>query len=84
MLIGIDSGYDDFLDPRTWSIQAAVWFCEMAGIQGISARADDLIRDTTQIPLVKSKVRIEGISARADDLIRDTTQIPLVKSKVRH
>jgi len=52
---GVDSGYDDFLDPRTWSILAAQQFCQMAGIQGISARADDLIRDTKQIQHVKSK-----------------------------
>ena len=31
---GKTSRYEDYLDPRTRSIPAAVWFCKMVGLLG--------------------------------------------------
>ena len=31
---GVNSKYEDFMDPRTWSIRNGVWFAEMSGLLG--------------------------------------------------
>jgi len=55
---GENSKYDDFMDPRTWSIRNGVWFAEMIGLLGLSAMAEALIRDPTQMELVKSRGQV--------------------------
>jgi len=55
---GENSKYDDFMDPRTWSIRNGVWFAEMSGLLGLSAMAEALIRDPTQMELVKSRNQV--------------------------
>ncbi|XP_023327915.1 glycerophosphocholine phosphodiesterase GPCPD1 isoform X2 [Eurytemora carolleeae] len=55
---GRTSRYEDYLDPRTRSIPAAVWFCKMVGLLGISARADEVIKNPGHIDLVKSQGQI--------------------------
>jgi len=55
---GKNTKYDDYMDPRTWSIPAAVWFGKMAGLLGISAMAEDVMRDTSQVQLVKSNGQV--------------------------
>jgi len=55
---GENSKYEDFMDPRTWSIRNGVWFAEMSGLLGLSAMAEALTRDISQMELVKSRHQV--------------------------
>jgi len=55
---GENSKYEDFMDPRTWSIRNGVWFVEMSGLLGLSAMAEALMRDPSQMDLVRSKGQV--------------------------
>lgn len=55
---GVNSKYDDYRDPRTWSIPNAVKFVEMTEILGINAFIDDILRDTSQVQLVKGRNQV--------------------------
>jgi len=55
---GENSKYEDFMDPRTWSIKNGVFFAEMSGLLGLSAMAEALMRDTSQLELVRSRGQI--------------------------
>jgi len=55
---GENSKYEDFMDPRTWSIRNGVWFVEMSGLLGLSAMAEALTRDHSQMELVKSRNQV--------------------------
>jgi len=46
------------MDPRTWSIRNGVWFVEMSGLLGLSAMAEALMRDPSQMDLVRSKGQV--------------------------
>ena len=55
---GANSKYDDYLDPRTWTIQNASNFATMAEILGVSAMADGIQRDPSQVQMVKEKGQV--------------------------
>jgi hypothetical protein len=59
---GINTKYKDYQDPRTWTIPLAACFVKMAGLLGISAMAEDIMRDPSQVQLVKSQVSIPARS----------------------
>lgn len=42
---GTNSRYDDYRDPRCWSIPSAANFASLAQILGVNAIAEELIRD---------------------------------------
>ena len=52
---GINTKYDDYRDPRTWSIPLAAKFVEMAEILGINAFSEDVLREPSQVDMVKSR-----------------------------
>jgi hypothetical protein len=60
---GINTKYKDYQDPRTWTIPLAACFVKMAGLLGISAMAEDIMRDPSQVQLVKSQVSIPARSS---------------------
>ena len=43
---------------RTWSLRQGVLFGEMAGLLGVSAMAEALTRDPTQMQLVKERGQV--------------------------
>ena len=49
---GINSKYDDYYDPRTWTIKNGSNFVAMSEILGVAAMADDIQRDPSQVFLV--------------------------------
>ena len=53
---GEDSGYEEYIDPRTWSIANGVLFVEMSGLLGLSVRAEALLK----YPQRMEKVRQHG------------------------
>ena len=70
---GQNSKYPDFRDPRcqmsmmchlrrnpfrTWSLRQGVLFGEMAGLLGVSAMAEALTRDPSQMQLVKERGQV--------------------------
>jgi len=55
---GQNSKYPDFRDQRTWSLRQGVLFGEMAGLLGVSAMAEALTRDPTQMQLVKERGQV--------------------------
>ena len=50
---GENTKYDDFMDPRTWSIRNGVLFAEMSGLLGLSAMAESVMRSPDQLEMVK-------------------------------
>jgi len=49
---GENSKYDDFKDPRTWSIKNGVLFGEMSGLLGLSAMAEAVTKDVSQLEMI--------------------------------
>lgn len=43
--------YPPYKDPRCWNIKAAVNFCKMAEILGISAHSEDILRDNSYVSI---------------------------------
>jgi len=62
---GRNSKYEDYRDPRTWTITNGIWFAKMAGLLGLSAMAEALLRDPNQLSLVRESGQI--IFAWTDD-----------------
>ena len=55
---GINSKYDDYYDPRTWTIKNGSNFVAMSEILGVAAMADDIQRDPSQVQLVKERGQV--------------------------
>ena len=55
---GVNTKYEDYRDPRTWSIPMAAKFVEMAEIFGINAFSEDILRDSSQVAMVKNRGQI--------------------------
>ena len=51
---GQNDKYDDFMDPRTWTIRNGVLFACMSGLLGLSAMAEAVMRDPSQLEMVRS------------------------------
>ncbi|XP_021926115.1 glycerophosphocholine phosphodiesterase GPCPD1-like isoform X2 [Zootermopsis nevadensis] len=49
---GVTKKYPPYRDPRTQSIPMAVNYANSAGILGINAHTEDILRDSTQVKLV--------------------------------
>jgi len=49
---GENSKYEDFKDPRTWSIKNGVLFGEMCGLLGLSAMAEAVTKDVSQLEMI--------------------------------
>ena len=50
---GKNDKYDYFMDPRTWTISNGVLFAEMSGLLGLSAMAEAVMRDPSQLEMVR-------------------------------
>jgi len=50
---GENSGYEEYCDPRTWSIRNGVLFVEMSGLLGLSVRAEALLRNPHHLEKVR-------------------------------
>ena len=50
---GEDSGYEEYIDPRTWSISNGVLFVEMSGLLGLSVRAEAVLRNPHHLEKVR-------------------------------
>ena len=50
---GKNDKYDYFMDPRTWTIRNGVLFAEMSGLLGLSAMAEAVMRDPSQLEMVR-------------------------------
>merc|ERR550534_2743972 len=50
---GKNDKYDYFMDPRTWTIRNGVLFAEMSGLLGLSAMAEVVMRDPSQLEMVR-------------------------------
>lgn len=50
---GKNDKYDYFMDPRTWTIGNGVLFAEMSGLLGLSAMAEAVMRDPSQLEMVR-------------------------------
>ena len=50
---GQNDKYDDFMDPRTWTIKNGVLFACMSGLLGLSAMAEAVMRDPSQLEMVR-------------------------------
>lgn len=55
---GNSEKYELYRDPRTWSIKAGTQYAEMAGLCGLSAMAELLIRDPGQMDLVRKRGQV--------------------------
>ena len=55
---GVNTKYEDYRDPRTWSIPMAAKFVDMAEIFGINAFSEDILRDSSQVAMVKNRGQI--------------------------
>lgn len=55
---GENTKYEDFLDPRTWSIKNGVLFGEMSGLLGLSAMAEAVTRNPLQLEMVRKHQQI--------------------------
>jgi len=55
---GRQSKYEDYRDPRTWSIKNGVMFATMAGLLGVSAMAEALLKDPEQMTSVKKSNQV--------------------------
>ena len=55
---GVNSKYDDYYDPRTWTIKNGSNFVAMSEILGVAAMADDIQRDPSQVQLVKERGQV--------------------------
>jgi len=55
---GTSTKYDDYMDPRTWTVPAAVWFGKMVGLLGTSAMAEDVLKDNSLVEFVKSQDQV--------------------------
>ena len=51
-------GMSSMISYRTWSLRQGVLFGEMAGLLGVSAMAEALTRDPTQMQLVKERGQV--------------------------
>ena len=67
---GRNSKYDDYRDPRTWTIKNGIWFAKMGGLLG---KLEKLLFPASNL---KS---ISGLSAMAEALLRDPNQLSLVR-----
>ena len=50
---GENSGYEEYVDPRTWSITNGVLFVEMSGLLGLSVRAEAVLRNPQHLEKVR-------------------------------
>ncbi len=71
---GINTKYDDYRDPRTWSILLASKFVEMDEILGVNAFSEDILRDPSQVDMVKSRGLILFVWMDEKDSDRETVQ----------
>jgi glycerophosphoryl diester phosphodiesterase len=71
---GQQTKYDDYRDPRTWSIMLASKFVEMAEILGVNAFSEDVLRDITQVDLVKGRGQILFVWMDEKDSEKGTVQ----------
>ena len=55
---GVNTKYDDYYDPRTWTIKNGSNFVAMSEILGVAAMADDIQRDPSQVQLVKERGQV--------------------------
>ena len=55
---GANSKYDDYLDPRTWTIQNASHFVAMAEILGVNAMAECVQRDAGLVQMMKERNQV--------------------------
>ena len=55
---GINTKYDKYQDPRTWTIDKGSCFIAMAEILGVNAMAEDIQRDPSQVQLVRERGQV--------------------------
>jgi len=55
---GINSKYDDYSDPRTWTIENGSSYVAMAEILGVNAMAEDIQRDPSQVQMIKERGQV--------------------------
>ena len=55
---GVDSKYDDYLDPRTWTVENGSHFVAMAEILGVNAMAECIQRDPGLVQMVKERNQV--------------------------
>lgn len=55
---GVNSKYDDYLDPRTWTIENGSNYAAMAEILGVNVMAENIQRDPFQVQTVKDRGQV--------------------------
>ena len=55
---GINTKYEDYMDPRTWTISKGSNFVSMLEILGVNVMAEDVQRDPSQVQMVKEKGQV--------------------------
>ena len=55
---GVNTKYDDYMDPRTWTIAKGSNFVSMLEILGVNVMAEDIQRDPSQVQMVKEKGQV--------------------------
>ena len=55
---GVNSKYEPYRDPRSWTIRNASNFVKMSEILGVNIMAEDVLRDPTQIDIVKARGQV--------------------------
>jgi glycerophosphocholine phosphodiesterase GPCPD1 len=55
---GVNSKYDNYMDPRTWTIANGSNYASMSDILGLNAMAEDIQRDTSQVQMVKERGQV--------------------------
>ena len=55
---GVNSKYENYLDPRTWTIENGSNFAAMAEVLGVNAMAEDIQRDPSQIQMVRERGQV--------------------------
>ena len=55
---GVNTKYPEYADPRTWTIENGSNFVAVAEILGVSAMAEDIQRDPTQVQLIKNRDQV--------------------------
>lgn len=71
---GVNTKYEDYRDPRTWTIPMAAKFVEMAEIFGINAFSEDILRDSAQVAMVKNRGQILFVWMDEKDSEKQTVQ----------
>ncbi len=55
---GINNKYENYLDPRTWTIENGSNFVAMVEILGVNAMAQDIQRDPCQVQMVRERGQV--------------------------